>query len=224
LAPERDRELKSFFARIVSEWKLVILPALVKLGFLGAGLIGLFDSAAIPVPIDAVLAVYIWDDKSHFWVYPLLAAAGSAIGGLLPYWIGRGGGELYLRKRVDHHRFDELRLRFENKEFIAVLVPSMLPPPTPWKVFVFSAGVFEMRVRSFLLAVFLGRLVRWLTLAILVLKLGPEAVSLVANHATALVSGLAALVLLAGLGWWVWMRRKRARARRRVLNVDRTPE
>ncbi|HEV2323398.1 MAG TPA: VTT domain-containing protein [Terracidiphilus sp.] len=206
--------MKSFFARIVSEWKLVVMPALIKLGFLGAGVIGMFDSAAIPVPIDAILAVYIWDDKSHFWAYPLLAAAGSAIGGLLPYWIGRGGGELYLRKRVHHTKFDELRMRFENKEFVAVLVPSMLPPPTPWKVFVFAAGVFEMRVRSFLLAVFLGRVVRWMTLAVLVLELGPEAVGLVAHHATALVGGVAALAVLAGVGWW-WMRRKRLRARMR---------
>lgn len=187
------------------------MPALVKLGFLGAGIIGIFDSAAIPLPIDAILAVYIWDDKSHFWVYPLLAAAGSAIGGLLPYWIGRGGEDLFLRKRVSHERYYQLKARFENKEFVAVLVPSMLPPPTPWKVFVFAAGVFKMRVPSFLLAVFLGRLVRWMTLAILVLKLGPEAVNLVAHHATALVSGVAALVVLAGVGWWVWMRRKRSR-------------
>jgi membrane protein YqaA with SNARE-associated domain len=212
--------LKSFFARIVSEWKLVVMPALIKLGYLGAGVIGIFDSALIPLPIDAILAVYIWNDKSHFWAYPLLAAAGSAIGGLLPYGIGRGGGELYLRKRVNHHRFDQLRQRFENKEFVAVLVPSMLPPPTPWKVFVFAAGVFEMRVRSFLLAVFLGRIVRWMTLAVLVLELGPSAVGLVAHHATAVVAAVAALVILAGVAWWVWMRRKRARARMQQISRD----
>lgn len=216
--------MKSLFARIVSKWKLVVVPALIKLGFLGAAVIGVFDSAAIPLPIDAILAVYIWNDKNHFWTYPLLAAAGSAIGGLLPYWIGRGGGELYLRKRVNHRRFDQLRERFDNKEFVAVLVPSMLPPPTPWKVFVFAAGVFEMRVRSFLLAVFLGRTLRWMTLAILVLKLGPGAVDLVAHHATAVVAAIAALVVLAGVGWWTWMRRKRARARVHAIIRDDAPE
>ena len=216
--------MKSFLARIVSEWKLVVMPALIKLGYLGAGVIGIFDSALIPLPIDAILAVYIWNDKSHFWAYPMLAAAGSAIGGLLPYGIGRGGGELYLRKRVNHHRFDQLRQRFENKEFVAVLVPSMLPPPTPWKVFVFAAGVFEMRVRSFLLAVFLGRIVRWMTLAILVLELGPSAVGLVAHHATAVVGAVAALVILAGMAWWVWTRRKRARARMQQISREGTRE
>lgn len=190
------------------------MPALMKLGFVGAGILGIFDSAAIPLPIDAILAVYIWDDKSHFWAYVVLAAAGSAIGGLLPYWIGRGGGEIYLHKHVNHRRFDQLRERFENKEFVAVLVPSMLPPPTPWKVFVFAAGVFEMRVPWFLLAVFLGRIVRWMALAILVLELGPGAVGLVAHHGAALVAGVAGAALLAGLIWW-WVRRRKAAKRRR---------
>lgn len=199
--------MKHFFVRLLVQWKHVFLPALIKLGFVGCGVIGFFDSAAIPVPIDAILALYVWDDKSHFWAYCLIAAAGSAIGGLVPYWIGRGGGELFLRKRVNHERFDNLRKKFENKEFIAVLIPSMLPPPTPWKVFVFSAGVFEMPVRSFLLAVFLGRTVRWMTLAILVLELGPEVVSVVAHHSLLLVAVVAGLVLL-GIGWW-WLRRRR---------------
>src|SRR6185437_14299854 len=170
------------------------------------------------------LAVYIWDDKSHFWAYVVLAAAGAAIGGLLPYWIGRGGGELYLHKHVNHRRFDQLRERFENKEFVAVLVPSMLPPPTPWKVFVFAAGVFAMRVPWFLLAVFLGRIVRWMTLAVLVLELGPGAVGLVAHHATAVVGAVAALVILAGMAWWVWMRRKRARVRMQQISREGTRE
>ena len=212
--------MKHFFAGILGEWKHVIVPALVKLGFVGAGVIGLADSAAIPVPIDAILAVYIWEDKTHFWIYCLLAALGSAIGGLVPYWIGRGGGEIYLHRHVNHQKFDDLRHRFENKEFAAVLIPSMLPPPTPWKIFVFAAGVFEMPVRSFLLAVFLGRVVRWMALALLVLELGPGAVSVVQHHALAVLGAVAALLLL-GVGWW-WIRKKQ-RAKKRNEQGETTP-
>lgn len=204
--------MKHFFVWIWAEWQHVIMPAVVKLGFLGAGVIGFADSAAIPVPIDAILAVYVWEDKPHFWAYVLLAAAGSALGGLVPYWIGRGGGELYLRKHVNHQRFDDLRQRFENKEFAAVLIPSMLPPPTPWKVFVFAAGVFEMPMRSFLVAVFLGRMVRWMTLAVLVLELGPGAVSMVQHHALAVIAGVVGVVVVAAGWWWLRMRRKRRQA------------
>jgi len=190
------------------KWKFVLLPAVAKLGFWGIGAIALLDSSTIPVPMDAFVAFYVWNDKSHFWMYCLLAATGSAIGGLLPYGLGRAGGELFLLKRVNRARYERMRTRFENQEFLAMMIPSMLPPPTPWKACVFAAGVFEMRVVPFLAAVFCGRLVRWLALSLLVLKLGPGAVDMVAHHGLALlgiVSGLAAI----GFAWW-WITKKRA--------------
>ena len=72
--------MREFFVRVMAQWKLVVLPALAKLGFWGVGVIALLDSSTIPVPMDAILAVYIWNNKSHFWLYCLMAAIGSAIG------------------------------------------------------------------------------------------------------------------------------------------------
>ena len=200
--------MKRFFAHIVAEWKLVILPALVKLGVWGVGAVAVLDSSSIPVPIDAIIALYVWNDKRHFWLYCLMAAVGSAIGGLVPYGLGRAGGELFLLKRIDRARFDRMRDRFQRQEFLAVMIPSMMPPPAPWKIFVFAAGVFEMRVVHFLLAVTLGRGVRWLALSLLVLKLGPGAVDLVAHHALVAVLVVGALAVL-GFAWW-WMKKKRS--------------
>jgi membrane protein YqaA with SNARE-associated domain len=157
--------------------------------------------------MDAILAVYVWNDKSHFWVYCLLGAIGSAIGGLLPYGLGRAGGELFLLKRVNRERFERMRNRFASQEFLAMMIPSMLPPPTPWKAFVFAAGVFEMRVVPFMLAVFSGRMVRWLVLSLLVLKLGPDAVGVVEHHRMALVAIVGGLAV-AGFAWW-WIKKKR---------------
>lgn len=197
-------------ARVAAEWKLVILPALLKWGLLGLGAVAILDSSSIPVPMDAILALYVWNDKGHFWLYCLVASVGSAIGGLLPYGLGRAGGELFLLKRVNRARFEALRDRFQRQEFLAVMIPSMLPPPTPWKIFVFAAGVFEMRILPYIAAVAAGRLVRWTILSLLVLKLGPGAVGLVQHHALtalAVVAGLAAIALL----WW-WMRTRRRAA------------
>jgi len=199
--------LRHVFLGLWLKWKLVILPALIKMGFWGAGAVAALDSSTIPVPMDAILAVWIWEDRSRFWMYCVMAAAGSAIGGLLPYVLGRAGGELFVLKRVNRERYERMRLRFEKQEFLAMMIPSMLPPPTPWKAFVFAAGVFEMRVIPFMLAVFTGRLIRWLVLSLLVLKLGPNAVQAVEHHALALfgiVIGLAAL----GFAWW-WMKKRR---------------
>jgi membrane protein YqaA with SNARE-associated domain len=192
----------------MAKWKLVLLPFLAKFGFWGVGAVALLDSSTIPVPMDFILAGYVWADKSHFWLYCLLASAGSAIGGLLPYGLGRAGGELFLLKRINRNRFEQLRESFENQEFLAMMIPSMLPPPTPWKAFVFAAGVFEMRVVPFMLAVFCGRMFRWLILSALVLKLGPGAVGLVAHHGMTLLAVVGGLAMI-GFGWW-WMRKKRA--------------
>ncbi len=183
---------------------------MAQLGFWGAGVSAILDSSSIPVPMDLFIAGWVWHDKSHFWAYCLLAAAGSALGGLAPYGLGRAGGELFLLKHVNRDRLEQLRNRFERQEFLAVMIPSMMPPPTPWKIFVFAAGVFEMRVLPYMLAVFCGRMVRWITLSLLVLKLGPGAVNVVAHHA--LTASLVVCCLAVGGFWW-WFKRRRNGAR-----------
>jgi membrane protein YqaA with SNARE-associated domain len=203
--------LKAFFAHLLNKWNLVLLPAIVKLGFWGAFAVSAVDASTIPVPMDAILAVWVWNDKPHCWLYVLLAAAGSALGGLLPYGIGRAGGELFLLKRINRERFEQMRDRFERQEFWAMAIPSMMPPPTPWKAFAFAAGVFEMRVPLYLLSIFVGRIVRWGVLSVLVLKLGPDAVKLVAHHARTAFAVLVVLAVVGGVVWWV--KRKRVATR-----------
>jgi membrane protein YqaA with SNARE-associated domain len=125
-----------------------------------------------------------------------MAAIGSAIGGLVPFFLGRAGGELFLLKRIDRARYEQLRDRFERQEFLALLIPSMLPPPTPWKLFVFGAGVFEMKTRDFMLAVLLGRLVRFSVLAFLTIRYGPEMIHVLSEMAR---RHLAVLMTVLGL-------------------------
>ncbi len=195
----------------MGKWKLLLAKMLVWLaqyGIWGIGAVAVLDSSSIPVPMDLILAGAIWADKPRFWLVCLMASAGSAIGGLVPFLLGRAGGELFLLKRMGREKMEKMRDKFESQEFLAVLVPSMLPPPTPWKIFVFGAGVFEMRILPFMLAVFAGRMVRWLLLSLLVIKLGPDAVAIVAHHS--LKAFLIALLLGAiAFAWWWWNKKKR---------------
>jgi membrane protein YqaA with SNARE-associated domain len=194
-----------------AKWALLAL-FLAKFGIWGVGAAALLDSSSIPIPMDALLAVYVWNDKGHFWLYCLLASVGSAIGGLLPYGLGRAGGELFLLKHVNRKHYEKIRTRFERQEFLAMMIPSMLPPPAPWKACVFAAGVFEMRVVPFVLSVFCGRMVRWLILSALVIKLGPGAVDMVAHHGLLLLAVVGGLAVIGFTLWWLRRRHAHKRA------------
>lgn len=185
---------------IFNKYTALLLLALKPLGFWGVGALAVLDSSSIPVPMDIFVAGYVWKDARHFYLYVLMAALGSAIGGLVPYYLGRAGGELFLMKRINRERYEKLRDRFEKQEFLALMIPSMMPPPTPWKVFVFGAGVFEMRVVDFLLSVFVGRILRFGILSLLTIRYGPEIaheVTLMMHQHLAAVLGCLVLLLVA---------------------------
>jgi uncharacterized membrane protein YdjX (TVP38/TMEM64 family) len=125
--------------------------------------------------------------------------------------IGYLGGEKVLRKRISDERFLKIHQSFERNEFWALMLPGMLPPPMPFKVFVLGAAVFEMRFRDFLIAIFAGRFVRFFVLSVLVLWFGPQVVSLfggVVKQHWMLLSGA---VLEAGLIVWLLARTMRSK-------------
>jgi membrane protein YqaA with SNARE-associated domain len=158
--------------------KLAAWIALLKtLGAWGVLILAVVDSASIPMPLDALVASYVFSNPGRAWLYTIAASVGSALGCLLPYYLGRAGGELLLLKRINEAKLQRIRDRFERQEFLALALPATLPPPTPFKLFVFSAGVFEMKVPLFLAAIVSGRLVRFGVLSALTVIFGPQIVT-----------------------------------------------
>jgi membrane protein YqaA with SNARE-associated domain len=194
--------VKHLFA-LYQKYSGLLLNLLKPLGIWGIFLLSVLDSSSIPVPMDAFVAFYAWQDSHRFYLYVIMAAFGSAVGGLLPYFIGRAGGEIFLLKRIDRAKYEALLHRFERQEFLALMIPSMLPPPTPWKLFVFGAGVFEMGIVNFMLAVFTGRLIRFGVESLLVIHYGPQIIHELAilahQHLVLLIIGLAAVFGLIAL-------------------------
>jgi membrane protein YqaA with SNARE-associated domain len=158
---------------LFNKWNAVMLAALKPLGVWGIGGLAVIDSAAIPVPIDALLIDYVSSDHGRFLLYCFMAAVGSGIGSLLPYYLGRAGGELFLLKRINRQRYEQMRDRFEKQEFLAIMVPAMMPPPMPVKLFEFAAGVFEMKPFWFFSAICVGKFLRFLIWAIITITYGP---------------------------------------------------
>ncbi len=178
---------------------------LTHLGSPGLLLASLFDSALIPLPWQPLLLQLVSANPGKFLLYPVLAAAASAVGSLVPFYIGRLGGELFLLGKINRERYERLRDRFEEQEFFAILIPAMGPPPTPFKLFEFCAGVFEMKPLTFFSAAFLGKVVQFTVYATLTHLYGPAVVDLifrtVRSHAHLLLFVVG--ILLAALAVWV---------------------
>jgi membrane protein YqaA with SNARE-associated domain len=197
-----------FLKHILARYSIFLWGLLKPLGVWGAFGIAAMDAAFLGLPLDPVVASYVYNDRARFLLYAFMASAGSAIGSLIIYAIGYEGGELLLRKRISHERFEKIRGSFEKREFWALMVPSMLPPPAPFKLFVLSAGVFEMHFTQFLLAIFCGRMVRFLVLSLLTLVFGPHVVTfagvLLHKHLALTLGSAAAVLLFAYVIYRLW--------------------
>jgi membrane protein YqaA with SNARE-associated domain len=160
---------------LVHKFSSMVFGFLKPFGIWGLGGIAFIDSALIPIPVtmDGVVVGYTAANHHYFLLYSLMAAAASAVGSLVPFFVGRAGGEIFLLKRINRERYQSIRDRFERQEFLAIMIPAMLPPPTPLKLFEFAAGVFEMKPVLFLVAIFCGKFAQFLVCAVLTLWFGP---------------------------------------------------
>jgi membrane protein YqaA with SNARE-associated domain len=186
---------------ILARYTAWILGLMKVLGIWGVFVIAFADSALLGMPVDFIVATYVYQDRKRLLIYIAMASLGSALGSIPLYIVGYFGGEKVLRKRISEERFLKIHRSFERHEFWALMFPGMLPPPMPFKIFVLGAAVFEMRFRDFLVAIFLGRFVRFGVLSVLVLWFGPQIVGLLGGvlkrHWIWLVAAVAAAVWVA---------------------------
>lgn len=206
------KALKHFLSRYTAFLWAILKP----LGIWGVFVGAVLDGAAVGLPVDLVVGAYVAGNHRRWLVYILMAAAGSALGSLVIYAIGYTGGEELLRKRVSPARFEKLHNAFEKHPFWSLMFPAMLPPPTPFKAFVLASAVAEMSISHFVLAIFLGRLVRFFALALFVIKFGPGALNAIRiffSHHFHWLLLIAAAVLIV---WLVLKKRKRRGAAERI--------
>src|SRR3989440_10823607 len=112
----------------------------------GAGLmfLAMCDSSFVSLPEvnDILLMTFTINDPGGMAKYTLLTILGSVLGCALLYSVGRKGGETFLRKSFADEKLARIQKWYQRHGVLAVIVPSLLPPPTPFKVFVLSAGNF----------------------------------------------------------------------------------
>ena len=196
---------------ILARYSAWILGLMKVLGLWGPFVIAFADSALLGMPVDFIVATYVYQDRRRMLLYVAMASLGSALGSIPLYIIGYLGGEKVLRKRISEERFLKIHQSFERNEFWALMFPGMLPPPMPFKVFVLGAAVFEMRFRDFLFAIFAGRFVRFLVLSVMVIFFGPQIVGHFGGIFKLHWMLLSGAILEAGLILWLLARTRRSK-------------
>src|SRR5215210_3183195 len=126
----------------------------VALGGPGLFLIAFLDSSFLSFPevVDLLIIWLVTAHKERVVYYALMPTLGSIAGCFALYLVGRKGGEAFLRRRLRESHVDRALGLFRKYGLLAIAIPSLLPPPVPFKPFVLVAGVARVRPLDFVMA------------------------------------------------------------------------
>lgn len=195
--------IKSFLVGL-GEW-------LLTFGSLGLFGIALLDSALLPMPSGPDLIMITLSAINPTWmpVYALAATLGSTAGCTLLYMAARRAGAGVL-KRFSAERRERVENLLGRYDMLAIMIPAVLPPPFPFKIFILSAGAFRLKTVRFITAVFIGRCIRFLIEGWLAIKFGDEAMQIIKQHGIKVL--LAVVVIAFSVFAWKFYRSRRALA------------
>ncbi|HXX14678.1 MAG TPA: VTT domain-containing protein [Candidatus Eremiobacteraceae bacterium] len=181
-------------------WKSKIVSFAAALGAPGLFLISFLDSSVLTFPVinDLLLIELSIQKPLRMPLYAAMAMSGSVLGCLLLFYIAKKGGEAFFRNRAGK-RAGAIQRWVEKNGFGGMLAAALLPPPTPFKIFVFAAGVFEVPVASFTSAIALARVIRYFGEGYLAIRFGDQALPFVAQHKLEVSLAMVVLVVISYL-------------------------
>jgi len=180
----------------------------MALGAPGIFLVAFLDSSILSLPEVADLLV-IWmvtNNKARVVLYVVSATVGSLLGCLLLYGIGRKGGASFVHKRFGSTNVERTLNAFRRYGVLAVLIPSILPPPAPFKIFVLLAGIADISVARFTTAILIGRGLRYTVEGLLALWYGERAMAFIRDNGSTVAIVLVALI---AIGFVIYLLRSR---------------
>jgi membrane protein YqaA with SNARE-associated domain len=185
-----------------------------ELGGVGLFIIAALDSSFLSFPqVNDLLVMFLSiRSPARMPYYATMTVLGSLLGCFALYIVARRGGESFLRRRFSGLRVNRGLALYERHGLLAVVVPSLLPPPVPFKLFVLLAGAARVSPLRFGAAVALGRSIRYFGQGYLAVLYGERAIALARANTTVVGIGLATLALAAGIIYYLWQRRKEREA------------
>jgi membrane protein YqaA with SNARE-associated domain len=185
----------------------------IALGGPGLFIIAFLDSSFLSLPeINDLLLVLMVTKHPHLMpYYATMVVLGSITGCLVMYFIGLKGGEALLRKRFKGSAVDRTMALFQRWGILVVLVPSLLPPPAPFKIFVILAGVARIPLLKFCTAIAIGRGIRYFGEGLLAMWYGEAAMQYIEENGRQVSLWLVGLLAGGLLLYLLWRRFKRPR-------------
>lgn len=187
--------------RQIGDW---IAGAAAFLGPWGVFVVSLSDSLLIPLPqgVDAILVAQAIATPDIAYFAAGLGTLGSLIGSIGLYLFGRRAGQAILSKHLSPHGIRRLRDLMGQWGATLLIPATMTPIPLPMKPFVLAAGIFQMPLLSFSIAIGVARVVRYFGVVYLAMQYGDAALAFAAEHIDLFVLGCALVVAL-----FVWAHR-----------------
>jgi membrane protein YqaA with SNARE-associated domain len=188
----------------------------LALGGTGLFLVAFVDASFFSLPgiNDVLLVVGVVSHPALLLYYALMTTAGSVLGTYVLFAIAKKSGTVFIERRVDDRHMTRIRGLFARYGTLAVFVASLLPPPTPFKLFILVSAVSGMPDSALLVAVSAGRSLRYFGEALLAWWVGERAIDYIRNNSATAGIVVAALTLAIALGWFLWRawseRRRRA--------------
>jgi membrane protein YqaA with SNARE-associated domain len=186
----------------------------LSLGGPGLFVVAFLDSSFISLPQinDLLVVLMVVRNKALMPYYALMATAGSVAGCYVLYLIAERGGEAFLAKRVKRGHVDRALAIYRKRGVLALMVPALLPPPSPFKLFVLLAGVAEVRPITFVASIAIARGLRYLVIGALAVRYGDFALDLLRAHGREAALWVAVFIVAAGIAWWLLRRSPRAQS------------
>jgi membrane protein YqaA with SNARE-associated domain len=176
----------------------------------GLFILAALDSSFLSFPqINDLLVIFLsTQHPQRMPYYAGMTTIGSLVGCFVLYVFARRGGEVFLRKRFSGAKVERGLALYQRHGLLAVIVPSLLPPPTPFKLFVLLAGAAQVSPWKFGAAVALGRGIRYFGQGYLAVLYGERAAAIVQEHGRVAGLVLAATALVIGVSYYFWKKRQ----------------
>lgn len=181
----------------------------LSLGGPGLFAVAALDSSFVSLPQinDLLVVLMVTEHKAWMPYYAGMATLGSVAGCSVIYVLASKGGEALLRRRVSSRRVDHALELYRRYGVLALMVPALLPPPAPFKLFVLGAGFAGVRPLKFVLGVAIARGIRYTILGTLAIYYGDAALDLMRTHGPLVGLTLAGVIVVAAIAYIVWRRR-----------------